>query len=309
MRSVKMLVITANTYFLDWIKKVPFNVEIFEVSTSMSRIRKAFFYATLKPKLKMLSWKYDIVFCDWFDEMASITSRVSVKPIYIRLHRYEAHNAAHIRTAKLENVKGIITVSEFYRRIVKEIVGDKVPVYVVPNGVDTEKFNYNQQIHTPLRICTVSNLVPRKRILDLIVNYPDFRIDIGGEGEEKRILEDAVKRFNLKAKLHGFVKLPDFYHQHDIFTMNSGDESFGVALVEAMSCGLIPLCFAWHGVEDILPREQIYYDYEELREKIRVLRGMSKKDLYKVKTKMRSIVESKFTLEQQAEKFVTIFNQ
>lgn len=38
MRSVKMLVIAANVHFLDWLKKLPFNVKIFNISTSMSRI-------------------------------------------------------------------------------------------------------------------------------------------------------------------------------------------------------------------------------------------------------------------------------
>lgn len=309
MRSVNMLVIATNLRFLDWIKKLPFNVKIFKVSTSMSRTRKAFFYATLKPKLKILSWKYDIVFCDWFDEMASVMSRTSKKPIYVRLHRNEAHNPIHIRTAKLENIKAIITVSNFYKNIVKEIVGDKIQVYVVPNGVDTEFFSYNPHIHTPLRICTLSYLTPRKRIFDLIVNNPDLEINIGGEGGEKRILEDAIKRFNLKARLYGFVKLPEFYHQHDIFIMNSSDESFGVALIEAMSCGLIPLCFAWHGVEEILPPEHIYYNYEELREKISQIKEMSNTEITHIKRKIRSIIQSKFSLEEQAKSFISILRQ
>jgi len=305
----RMLIITSNPYFLDWIKKVPFDVKLFKVKTNMSRVRKVFFYATLKPKLKILSHKYDIIFCDWFDELASITSRVSLKPIFVRLHRYEAHNPLHIRTANLKNIKAIITVSNFYKMIVKEIVGDEVPIYVVPNGVDTEKFSFNPHIHNPLRICTVSNLVPRKRIFDLIVNNPELEIDIGGEGEEKRILEDAIKRFDLKAKLYGFVRLPEFYHQHDIFIMNSSDESFGVALVEAMSCGLIPLCFAWHGVKEILPRDYLYYDYQEMNEKIRRFKEMPKTQLMRIKREIRKIVESRFTLERQAQNFISIFSE
>jgi len=302
-----MLVIASNTHFLEWIRKVPYEVRVLKVNlVGLSKVRKAFFWASLKPKLKILTRKYDVIFCDWFDELASIMSRVSSKPILVRLHRHEAHNPVHIKTAKLENIKGIITVSKFYERIVKEIVGNEVPIYVLPNGVDTEKFSFNPNVHNPLTLCTVSNLVPRKRIFDLIVNNPDLKIDIGGEGEEKRILQDAIKRFGLKAKLHGFVRLPEFYHQHDIFIMNSSDEGHSLALLEAMSCGLIPLCFAYHGVEETLPSEYLYYDYQELNEKLHSLREMSRARLKHLKREIRGIVEAKFTLELQAQNFMSI---
>lgn len=306
---MKMLVITSNIHFLDWLRELPYDTKVFKIDLNMSRIRKAFFYATLKPKLKMLSWKYDIIFCDWFDEMTSTMSKVSSKPIYVRLHRSEAHNPIHLKTANLENIKAIITVSKYYKEVVRDLVGDKVPIYVVPNGVHTEKFSYNPHVHRPLKICTVSYLTPRKRIIDLIVNNPDLKIDIGGEGEERRTLEDAINRFDLKANLYRWVKLPKFYHQHDIFIMNSSDEGFPVTLIEAMSCGLIPLCFTWHGVEEILPPEHIYHDYQEMREKISKIEGMSKTEISKIKRKMRSIVESKFSLEQQAKNFISVFNK
>ncbi|MFB0522644.1 MAG: glycosyltransferase family 4 protein [Candidatus Bathyarchaeia archaeon] len=306
---LEMLIVTTNPHFLDWVSKLPYDSKVFKINAQMSRIKKALFYATLNPRLRILSWKYDIVFCDWFNEFASTMSRVSSKRIFVRLHRYEAHNPVHLKTAKLRNIKAVITVSNFYKSIVEEILLDEVPVYVVPNGVDTERFRFSQHINTPLKICTVSNLVPRKRIFDLIVNNPSLEINIGGKGEEKLVLEDAIRRFNLKAKLSGFVKLPEFYHQHDIFIMNSSDESFGVSLVEAMSCGLIPLCFAWHGVEEILPKEYIYHSYEEMQEKLCRIRDMPKTEITRVKRKMRSIVESGFSLETQARNFTSIFNQ
>jgi len=306
---MKVLVVASNVSFLDWLKELPYDVKVFKIDLNMSRVRKAFFYATLKPKLKILSWKYDIIFSDWFDEWASIMSKVSSKPIYVRLHRYEAHKPIYLKTAKLRNIKAIITVSKFYGKIVKELVRDEVPVYVVPNGVDIKKFSYNPHIHSPLKICTVSNLIPRKRIFDLLVNNPDLKIDIGGEGEERRTLEGAIVRFGLRAKLCGWVKLPEFYHQHDIFILNSSDESFGVVAIEAMSCGLIPLCFAYPAAEEILPKEYIYHDYQEMREKISKIQKMSKTEISQIKRNMRSVVESKFTLEQQVKNFISVFNK
>jgi len=305
----KLLVIASNTNFLDWLKKVPYEVKIFKINLNVNKIRKAWFYMSLKPKLRFLSHKYDIIFCDFFDNFSALMSRVSSKPIYIRVHRGEVDKPVYFKNANYNNIKAIITVSKYYKKVISELTQNKTQIYVVPNGVDTEKFGFNPHIHNPLRICTVSNLVPRKRIFDLIVNNPELEIDIGGEGEEKRILQDAIKRFDLKAKLYGFVRLPEFYHQHDIFIMNSSDEGNSVALLEAMSCGLIPLCFAWHGAEEILPRDYLYYDYQEMNEKICRFTEMPRTRLERIKREMRKIVESRFTLERQAQNFISIFSE
>ena len=309
MRRRRLLVVASNVHFLDWLRFIPYDVRLFRIRLSKSRFKRALFYATLKPRLKALSYRYDIIFCDFFDEFACLMSHVSSKPIYVRLHRWEVHNPVYLLSANLKNVKAIITVSNHYKRLVEELVKDVVPVYVVPNGVDTKRFYYNPRIHRPLRICTVGNLIPRKRFFDLIVNNPDLEIDIGGKGEERLILEEAIRRFKLKAKICGYVKLPEFYYEHDIFIQNSSDESFGVALVEAMSCGLIPLCFDYPVAEEIVPREFIYRSYDELREKIAKLNQMSDEELSRIKRGMRMIVEEKFSLEKQAKAFTAIFDK
>ena len=307
MRRRRLLVVASNVHFLNWLRFTPYDVRLFRIRLSKSRFKRALFYATLKPRLKALSYRYDLIFCDFFDEFACLMSHVSSKPIYVRLHRWEVHNPVYLLSANLKNVKAIITVSNHYKRLVEELVKDVVPVYVVPNGVDIDRFSYNPYIHRPLKICTVSNLIPRKRIFDLIVNNPDLNIDIGGKGEEKRILEEAIRRFNLKAKLYGYVKLPEFYHNHDIFIQNSSDEGLSVALIEAMSCGLVPLCFDYPGADEVVPREFIYRNYEELREKISRFNQMSDEQIRRIKRRIRQIVEKKFNLKHQAKKFMSIF--
>ena len=62
-------------------------------------------------------------------------------------------------------------------------------------------------------------------------------------------------------------------------------------MIEAMSCGLIPLCFSWGGIEEILPQENIYKNYAELNDKIKSLNNHSDDELLKIKHKMRKLVE------------------
>jgi len=297
-----------NTHFLDWVNKYPFKTKIIR-SNNHGLIKRGINLFTFNHKIKLFSKFYDIIFCEFFDRWASIASHASSKPIFIRLHRYEIHEQTYTKKANLDNIASIIAVSNHYKELIEEYLNHEVPINVIPNAIDIEKFSFNEKINTPLKICTLSNLIPRKRIFDLIVNNPELEINIGGKGIEQITLERTIKRLNLKAKLHGFVEIPWFYHQHDIFIMNSNDESFGISLIEAMSCGLIPLCYAWEGIEEILPSEHIYYNYDELKEKASILSSMSPKEILRIKENMRVLVEEKYNVEDQTKRFIDLFRE
>lgn len=244
------------------------------------------------------------------DDLAILASRVSPKPIYIRLHRFEVDENKTFQKIDWNNVKSLICVSEAYRDYVQakfSNLGINVPIHVVYNGIDTNLFSYNEKVNNPLRMCTLGNLVYRKRVFDLIINNPDLDIDVGGEGVERRVLEDAIERFNLKATLLGKVELPDFYHHHDIFINNSEDEGFCVALIEAMSCGLIPLVFDWKTAREAVPPEYIYGDYGEMRRKLVRILNLPEEKIIEEKKAVRRIVEKRFTAKDQALNFLRIF--
>lgn len=304
---MKLLIITHNTNFLQWVDEYDDKVKIIKYDTDWGfrKSYKLIFYI----RIRILSYFYDVIFCDFFTFLTSWTSHASSKPIYIRLHRYEIHNPNLLLNVNIKNIKTIITVSKYYKSLVIEVLGDNIPVVVVPNGIDTNIFKFESEVNHPLKICTLGLLIPRKRVFDLIVNNPGLNINIGGKGIEKITLEKIIKKFKIKAKLHGFVKLPSFYYDHDIFLMNSSDESCGVSMIEAMSCGLIPLCFSWGGIEEILPQENIYKNYAELNDKLKLLNNHSDDELLKIKHKMRKLVEEKYTLEIQVNKFIKLFSE
>ena len=303
---MKLLIITHNTNFLQWVDKYDDKVKIIKYDTDWGfrKIYKLIFYI----RIRILSYFYDVIFCDFFTFLTGWTSHASSKPIYIRLHRYEIHNPNLLLNVNIKNIKTIITTSKYYKSLVIEVLGDNIPVVVIPNGIDTNIFKFDSKVNHPLKTCTLGLLIPRKRVFDLIVNNPELNINIGGKGIEKITLETIIKKFKIKAKLHGFVKLPSFYYDHDIFLMNSSDESCGVSMIEAMSCGLIPLCFSWGGIEEILPQENIYKNYAELNDKLKLLNNHSDDELLKIKHKMRKLVEEKYTLKIQVNKFIKLFS-
>ena len=86
--------------------------------------------------------------------------------------------------------------------------------------------------------------------------YPDWRLDIVGDGGERALCERKIKEYGLKrCVLHGFQTPEPFYNRSKIFCMTSLFEGFGLVLVEAMAYGTVPLAFnSYANVGDIIDR-------------------------------------------------------
>jgi len=135
--------------------------------------------------------------------------------------------------------------------------GAKVPVTIIPNGVDTELFRRTSEEEIKklkselgLRederiILTVSRLVKKNGIDDLIKagKYLDFnfKILIIGQGKDKKKLTRLTKNLNLKEKVLflGHVDYRDlsrYYSAADVFVRPSLSEGFGNVFLEALAC-------------------------------------------------------------------------
>ena len=76
--------------------------------------------------------------------------------------------------------------------------------------------------------------------------YPDWTLEIYGEGSERENLQNKVNKLGLGKSflLKGVVKnIQDKYLESSIYVMSSRYEGFGMVLVEAMSCGLPVISF------------------------------------------------------------------
>lgn len=122
-------------------------------------------------------------------------------------------------------------------------------VAVVPNPVS----QYPKQINCVLekvrgRIIAVGSLQRVKRF-DRLINafslvaskYPEWFIDIFGDGPDRKMLENLVKKQNLVGRVNFMGMTNDVFREYQIsqfFVLTSDSEGFGLVLVEAMACGL-----------------------------------------------------------------------
>lgn len=106
------------------------------------------------------------------------------------------------------------------------------------------------------KLISVGRLSREKGYLDLIKifnivhhDYPDWTLDIIGDGDEREKIEKLIKKDNLEdsVTLHGFRDKDYIYshlHEASIYLMTSYTESFGIVLLEAMSEGLPCIAFS-----------------------------------------------------------------
>lgn len=191
-----------------------------------------------------------------------------IKPVLLSVWGsdvYDFPNESKLKEKILQrNVKyanAIASTSYIMAEELKKHVQNCPPIYITPFGVDIDKFKRFKQNNNDEEICigNVKTLKPIYGIEYEILAIKRLREFLKEEGKENlaekirmRIYGDGEEKDNLLKliednKLEKYVKLmgnipnyevPKVLNELDIFCVTSNKESFGVAVVEAMACGL-----------------------------------------------------------------------
>ena len=146
------------------------------------------------------------------------------------------------------------SLKEFY---CKELINSKCDCVYIPNVI--ESIPEKSSSLSNKRLISVGRLSPEKGFMDLLKiftllhkDYPDWTLDIVGDGVEKEKLEKFIEEYELQdfVTLHGFRDkdyIDKLLHDSSIYLLTSYTESFGIVLIEAMSHG-VP-CIAFDSAE------------------------------------------------------------
>jgi len=115
----------------------------------------------------------------------------------------------------------------------------------------------------PKRIIAIGRLTYQKNFSSLIrafaivgQQFPDWSLDIFGEGEEREALSSEIRSLGLNSSIRLMGKasdVPGILPDYSIFAMSSRFEGFPLVLVEALSCGLPVVSYACPcGPKDII---------------------------------------------------------
>jgi len=176
---------------------------------------------------------------------------------------------------------GLTTPSNYLRQATydKLNIPTTVPIEVIPNFVDTDKFCPPSAAEKPeamKRICGspcpemkflvhVSNFRPVKRLPDVVEVFARVQekmkahLILIGDGPERSRTESRVRELGLSSAVSFLGKQESFIEilQHsDLFLLPSENESFGLAALEALSCGVPVVASRIAGIPEVVQHEE-----------------------------------------------------
>ena len=154
-----------------------------------------------------------------------------------------------------ERADAVIVVNPSVRQCLRELGFDTRKIRVIYNGIDKTKINHFEPSSNRLRkydCVFLGRLNVSKGLFDLLEiwrvllkNAPDASLAIIGGGNKwmKQELEYRVRQYNLQEKISILGYLEEkvafgILKSSRVFVFPSYEEGFGIAILEAMACGL-----------------------------------------------------------------------
>lgn len=149
--------------------------------------------------------------------------------------------------------------------------GVRVPVCVVPTGVDLDRFSPgpgSAELRASLGldpevpvVLSLGRLAAEKNVTEVVellagVEAP-WQLVVAGDGPQAGALRRQVERLGLTARVR-FVgaiepaRVPEFYRLADVFVSGSRSETQGLTYLEALACGVPVVCRDDASVEGVV---------------------------------------------------------
>jgi glycosyltransferase involved in cell wall biosynthesis len=143
-------------------------------------------------------------------------------------------------------------------------------IQVVPNGIDAAELRYDPALRAAARarlgipvtarvVGTVGRLVPTKQVDQLVramTGVPDAMLLVVGDGPERGALEQLVGELGLDGRVvfAGATPYPrEMLSAMDVFATPSTQETFGMAVLEALAAGLPAVYVTCPPLEELGP--------------------------------------------------------
>lgn len=181
--------------------------------------------------------------------------RHEVRKVYIqRVHR------------AFDRAKHLFAVGKALRR--KLLQWTESPISILPNPIDPQIFRYDAYVdkRAEFTIMTVGALIPRKRVGLLLNAFTEFRNEevnliCVGSGIRYHSLIEKARRLQIAKAIEWHAQMPPeqiaaTMQKTHMFVSVSETETSGVAVAEALMCGLPVVCTESGGPEEFVSEAQ-----------------------------------------------------
>jgi len=208
----------------------------------------------------------------------------------------------------IEQSDGVTSISENLRQQTYDVLGVRKDIRVIHNFVNCDLYRMAKTPHEGRpRLLHISNFREVKRITDCVEVLAKVRQEIdcelwmAGDGPDR----GAAERLAFELKVHEHVRflgkqnhIERLIPQCDVLLLPSRMESFGLAALEAMACGVIPVATRVGGVPELITHGENGFLEEvgdTLAQAKRVIEVLSDPDLRnKLKWAARDTAEGRF---------------
>lgn len=217
----------------------------------------------------------------------------------------------------------VIVPSTAIKKILLD-AGVKVPIYVIPSGVDTIKFSPSRKRKDlrEIKILWVGRLGKEKSI-DVLLRafkyvsnrFSNVKLILIGEGPDRERLEGIAKDLKIDAKFFGYVSeenLIKAYREAYLFVSPSTTETQGLSVLEAMSTSCPVIVANSLGLKDFVINgyNGLFFrpkDAKDLARKISLLVKNMRLRERLAKNARKFALE--FSKEKQIEKLISIYKE
>lgn len=162
----------------------------------------------------------------------------------------------------IEQSDGITTISGYMEQRTRDVFGVSNPIEVIHNFVNTEIYKPStERSREEKTLLHISNFRPVKRVADCIRilarvrrEFP-VRLLMAGDGPERGPAEALAEELGVREHvtfLGEQLRVADLIPQAHVLLLPSELEAFGLAALEAMACGVVPVATRAGGVPDLI---------------------------------------------------------
>ena len=170
----------------------------------------------------------------------------------------------------IESSDGVTAVSESLRRDTASALGVRRDIRVIPNFLNVDTWARQLDPDLRARLCPpgceavimhVSNFRPVKRVDVVLEIFRRIRTRVRsrlvliGDGPDRQTLERSAQASGLSDEVEFIAEQQDlvpWLSAADVFLLPSAQESFGLAALEAMSCGVPVIASRIGGVPEVI---------------------------------------------------------
>jgi len=191
----------------------------------------------------------------------------------------------------------------------------------IPNGVEIKKIK--KESNEKVRFIYFGRLEHEKNCVELInafatqKNKNNFKFDIYGDGKDFKNINDSILNNKLENKifLHKPVdNIEEILPEFDVYITATISEGMSNSLLEAMSCGLVPITTNVSGVKELIKHEGNGFIYQ-INDKIKLIElvecviNLGQKKLEQIGKNAQSHVFKSFNIDRIAQEHIKLYSE